>query len=178
MVRTMNAAENATPEANARFMFARIVPSQIGSSPFRITRKSRIFMHPLSHHMIRAEFDLSGIANLTLAPQINPLRGSCATRRDTGIVGVRLSIDGRPLGPRFIVDRDYSKTLPIDVDGAAWLRVDIDDGNGTEACDWFAPGFPSIAGAADASMSPAANSKGTAARAGECGTSHLAAAMH
>ncbi|MGA9342281.1 MAG: hypothetical protein WBV61_08100, partial [Rhodanobacteraceae bacterium] len=105
MVRTMNAAENATPEANARFMFARIVPSQIGSSPFRITRKSRIFMHPLSHHMIRAEFDLSGIANLTLAPQINPLRGSCATRRDTGIVGVRLSIDGRPLGPRFIVDR-------------------------------------------------------------------------
>ncbi|MGA9421717.1 MAG: sulfatase-like hydrolase/transferase [Rhodanobacteraceae bacterium] len=147
IVSTAVVPANATPENNAMFMFSRIDAEQSGLSPFRITHQSRIFMHPVADRTTWAEFDVSDIAEVTLAPQINPLLGSCATRADTGIVGVHLSLDGRSLSPRFVVDRNYAKTLPIKVDGAAHLRIDIDDGNGTEACDWFALGFPRIVGA-------------------------------
>ncbi|HET6546155.1 MAG TPA: sulfatase-like hydrolase/transferase [Rhodanobacteraceae bacterium] len=156
LVRTANIPAGATPEVNAMFMFARIVARQTGLGTFRITRKRRIFMHPSADHAASAVFDLSGIANLTLAPRINPLLGSCITRHDTGVVGVRISLAGRPVLPRFMVDRDYAQTLPIATHGATRLRVDVDDGNGTADCDWFALGFPAIGGAAPGAVASAA----------------------
>jgi hypothetical protein len=151
---------DGTPETNAMFMYARIEAGRSGLSPFRITEDRRIFMHPVSDRDTWAEFDVSGIAALDLAPRINPLRGGCSTREDTGVIGLWVSLDGKPVGTRIVVNRDYQGIVPVAVNGARRLRIDIDDGNGTEACDWFSLGFPVLAGiAAPARSTPAAMSE-------------------
>ncbi len=159
VVSTAKVPVDALPERNAMFMFARIAAQRIGFGPFRITRKNRIFMHPVNDHAAWADFDVSGIADITLAPGINPLLGSCLTRNDTGIVGVRLSLDGHALLPRFVVDRNYAKRVPVHVAGATRLRVEVDDGNGTVDCDWFSLGFPRIAAVAPAAAPAAAGAR-------------------
>lgn len=137
----------ATPSAasNAQFMFQRMAARRQGAVPLGISPAGQIFMPPAKDHAGWVEFDVSGLASLTLAPRINPLTAGCKANPQAGVVGVGVTLDGHPLRPRFIVDRDYARSLAVDVSGARRLRVAVDPGNGTTDCDWFSLGFPALA---------------------------------
>ncbi len=143
---------------NAQFMFQRMAARQQGDVTLRISPAGQIFMPPAKNHAGWIEFDVSGMASLTLAPRINPLTAGCKANPEAGVVGVRITLDGRPLRSRFIVNRDHTRPLVLDVSGARRLRVEVDQGNATTNCDWFSIGFPALAlksAAGDASVGKA-----------------------
>lgn len=139
---TMPAPESAV--ANAMFMYQRMAARQPGDVSIGISPPGWIFMPPAQEHTSWVEFDVSGVQQLTLAPRINPLNAWCMARTDTGIVGVSLALDGQSVRSRFIVDRHETPPIVLDTRGARRLRVEVDQGNGTTYCDWFAVGFPSV----------------------------------
>jgi hypothetical protein len=127
------------------FMFPRMLAKQVGYAKFEVVAGNGIFMHPAMDHTSWAELDVSGLASVTLAPHINrSLPKACAGNPSAGIVGVTVSLDGRPVAPRFIVDRNYAKQLVLNTDGARRLRIEVDNGNADATCDWFFMGFPAL----------------------------------
>ncbi len=144
VVRMRQLPAHASSEINAAFMFDNIVARQRAYHAIRLNRTERILMQPDDSKPAWADFDVSHIASLTLDPRINPLVGSCRTRSDTGIVGFSASLDGREVIPRFILNRDYDKPITLDTRAAATLRITVDKGNNTMACDWFSVAFPHI----------------------------------
>lgn len=153
---------HASSLTRAVFMFNNISARKRAYGDIQLTHERRILLQPSPHQTAWIEFDVSHLASLALAPQINPLMGSCKTRSDTGIVGFSASLDGKPVIPRFILDRDYHKVVTLDTRGAETLRISVDKGNDTTACDWFAIGFPhieldehaAVAGAASSAAKP------------------------
>jgi hypothetical protein len=134
------------PAANdyGMFMFQRIRAEQTGLMALRVDTGNGVFMHPGSDRTTWAEFDVSDLASVTLAPHINALTPGCARHPDAGVVGVTISLDGRPVMPRFVMDRNYARTFALDTKGARRLRVEVDKGNGDITCDWFSLGFPAL----------------------------------
>jgi hypothetical protein len=137
------------------FMFARLLDERAGSGTVHLNAKKRVALSPSRSREAMAEFDVSGLASLRLEPRIDNLFGSCLQRSDTGVVGVRLSLDGRPVAPRFIVDRQYTDGLDLQVNGSHRLRIEVDQGNATPDCDYFALGFSSIVAAPADTSAPA-----------------------
>ncbi|HET6632467.1 MAG TPA: sulfatase-like hydrolase/transferase [Rhodanobacteraceae bacterium] len=144
VVRMRALPAGSSSSINAAFMYDNIVQRQRAYGPIEINRGDRILMQPDNQKPVWADFDVSHVASLTLAPMINPLVGSCRTRDDTGIVGVTVSLDGTPVTPRFVVDRNPHQPLTIDTRGATRLRVSVDNGNGKMDCDWFSVAFPRL----------------------------------
>ncbi|MGA7298534.1 MAG: sulfatase-like hydrolase/transferase [Rhodanobacteraceae bacterium] len=144
VVRMQQLPAHASSEINAAFMFDNIVGRQRAYQAIRLNRTERILMQPDNGKPAWADFDVSHVASLTLDPQINPLVGSCLTRTDTGIVGFSVSLDGKQAIPRFILDRNYRKPVTLDTRNADTLRITVDKGNDTMACDWFSVAFPQI----------------------------------
>lgn len=129
---------------NNAFMFDNIIARQLGYKEIRFSHSERILMQPGANRPAWADFDVRHVRHLVLAPRINPLLGSCRTRSDTGIVGFSASLDGKPVVPRFLLDRDYDKTIALDTRKASMLRITVDKGNDTMACDWFSIAFPEL----------------------------------
>lgn len=144
VVRMRQLPASASTEINAAFMFDNIVARQRGYQAIRLNRVERILMQPSDSKPVWADFDVSHVASLTLDPQINSLVGSCLTRTDTGIVGFSASLDGSSVVPHFILDRHYDKPITLDTRDAKTLRITIDKGNDSMACDWFSVAFPKI----------------------------------
>jgi hypothetical protein len=128
----------------AAFMYARLTSESPGYGSVHVNRMKRITLMPSRTRRATAEFDVAGLARLELVPRIDNLMGSCLRRTDTGIVGVQLSLDGKPLMPRFVVDRDFSQAITVDTRGYRKLKVEVDDGNATPDCDYFAAGFSDV----------------------------------
>ena len=131
-------------DGNAMFMYQRIVARQGGDLTLGISPAGYVFMPPAHDRTNWVEFDVTGLRTLTLTPRINPLNAWCKARTDTGVVGVRVSLDGALVQPRFIVDRNHVRPVVLDIGKSRRLRVEVDEGNGTPYCDWFALGFPSV----------------------------------
>jgi phosphoglycerol transferase MdoB-like AlkP superfamily enzyme len=142
-------AAAAPPARASTFMFARLLREQPGSGSVHLNARRRIALAPAHDRLAMAEFDVSGLASLSLVPRIDNLLGKCLTRSDTGIVGVHLSLDDVPVMPRFVVDRDYGKVLDLPIHGGHRLRIEVDEGNATTDCDYFAIGFSDIVAAHD-----------------------------
>lgn len=144
VVRMQQLPAGASTEINAAYMYDNIVARQRGYHAITLNRVERILMQPGNNTPAWADFDVSHVSSLTLDPKINSLVGSCLTRTDTGIVGFSASLDGKPVIPRFILNRDYRKPVTLDTSKAKTLRITIDKGNETMACDWFSVAFPQI----------------------------------
>ncbi|WP_424682098.1 sulfatase-like hydrolase/transferase [Frateuria sp. YIM B11624] len=143
-VTSSHIAVGAPPVRASVFMFARLLDERAGTGTVHLNAKKRVALSPSRNREAMAEFDVSGLASLRLEPRIDNLFGRCLQRSDTGVVGVRVSLDGRPVEPRFIVDRQYAGGLDVQVNGGHRLRVEVDHGNATPDCDYFAMGFSSI----------------------------------
>jgi hypothetical protein len=126
------------------FMFQRIRAEQAGRMVLRVDMGNGVFMNPGRDRTSWAEFDVSDMASVTLAPHIDALTPDCAKRADAGVVGVTVSLDGRPAMPRLIVDRNYAKAFALDTRGAHRLRVEVDKNNGDVTCEGFSLGFPAL----------------------------------
>lgn len=128
----------------AAFMYSRLTSESPGYGSVHVDRMKRITLMPSRKRQAMAVFDVSRLASLELVPRIDNLMGSCLRRTDTGIVGVQLSLDGKPVMPRFIVDRNFSQAITVDTRGHHELEVEVDDGNDTPDCDYFATGFSNV----------------------------------
>jgi hypothetical protein len=154
-VTSSHIAPEAPPYRASLFMFARLREERAGAGTVHINARKRVALSPSRSSEAVAEFDVSGLTSLRLEPRIDNLFGSCLQRSETGIVGVRLSLDGHPVAPRFIVDRHYADGLDVQVNGSQRLRVEVDQGNGTPDCDYFAMGFSHIVAASADNAGPA-----------------------
>lgn len=145
---------------NLDWLLQHEIGKQDGDVPVMVQQDARLFMPPADHDAW-IEFDVSGLDGIELSPRINKLSAECLAldKPDArvGVVGLTLSLDGKPLRPRLIVDRDYDKTLDLDVKGGHTFRIDVDKGNSVTWCDWFSVGFPKITGSA---MAPASVAPG------------------
>jgi hypothetical protein len=139
----------------AAFMYSRLTSESPGYGSVHVNRMKRITLMPSRTRQATAEFDVTGLARLELVPRIDNLMGSCLRRTDTGIVGVQLSLDGKPVMPRFLVDRDFSQAITVDTRGHHRLKVEVDKGNATPDCDYFATGFSGVVAQMQATASAA-----------------------
>ncbi|MGN2252862.1 hypothetical protein ACFWZ4_05765 [Frateuria sp. GZRe12] len=142
-------APAAPPARASTFMFARLLRERSGSGSVHLNARRRITLAPSRDHVAMAEFDVTGLASMSLVPRIDNLLGRCLARNDTGVVGVHLLLDDVPVMPRFVVDRDYGKVLDLPIHGGRRLRIEVDKGNATTDCDYFALGFSDIVAAHD-----------------------------
>lgn len=138
--------------ANLRWLVAHETASQQGLAPFDIQPDGRLFMHPAEERSAWVDVDVTGVTALDLVPRINTLSAECEAMdgpgKETGLVGLTVSIDGRPVRPRFLVDRSYAGHVPVTVDGGHTLRIEVDKGNRVAACDWFSVGVDRLEGPA------------------------------
>jgi hypothetical protein len=67
--------------------------------------------------------------------------------KEAGVVGLTVMMDGKPVVPRFIVDRTYKDKLSIATQGGRTLRIEVDKGNDVTWCDWFSVGVDKLEGA-------------------------------
>ncbi len=144
VIRMQQLPADTSSTINAAFMYDNMIARQRGYHAIRLNRNERILMQPGANRAAWADFDVSHITHLILDPRINPLVGSCKTRSDTGIVDFSVSLDGKPVVPRFILDRNYDRPITLDTRRASTLRITVDKGNDTTACDWFSVAFPEI----------------------------------
>lgn len=126
------------------FMYPRIARRQGGDLPLGISPAGYLFMPPAHERTNRAEFDVTRIRALTLTPRINPLSAWCKARLEIEVAGVRVSLDGTLVPPRFIGGRSYAQEIILDVGKFRRLRVQVDEGNGKPYCDRFAVGFTAV----------------------------------
>ncbi len=144
IVRMRQLPADRSTEINTIFMFDNIVARRHAYGTIRINHLDRISMQPDNENSAWADFDVGYVTSLTVDPRIDPLLGSCKARSDTGTVGFSASLDGRTVVPRFILDRNYDKPITLDTRDAKTLRIMIDKGNDSMACDWFSVAFPQI----------------------------------
>jgi hypothetical protein len=137
---------NATPVAESAFMYSRLTDGKVGYGTIHINGKKRVTITPGlgKDNVAWADFDVEGLSSLTLEPRVDNLFGQCAIRTDTGIVGLRVLLDGKQIIPRFIVDRSYTESLDVVTHGARSLRIEVDEGNSINDCDYFAIGFSHV----------------------------------
>lgn len=119
-----------------------------GYSPIMVQSDNRLFMPPGDDHSAWIEFDVSSIHQLVLSPYINPLSSDCANQnepgKEAGVAGVDFLLDDKPVIPRFLVDRNYRGSIPINVNGAHTLRITVDKGNQVSWCDWLSIGVQEL----------------------------------
>jgi arylsulfatase A-like enzyme len=137
---------SATPVTESAFMYSRLTDGKVGYGTIHINGKKRVTVTPGlgKDNAAWADFDVTGLSSLTLEPRVDNLFGQCAARTDTGIVGLRVLLDGKQVIPRFIVDRNYTGSLDVVTHGARSLRIEVDEGNSINDCDYFAMGFSHI----------------------------------
>lgn len=137
---------------NVRWMMARKTASQVGYLPFSLDGNAQLFMHPAEDHPAWIDFDLEGIDALELTPQIKPLTPDCLALnkpgQEAGMVGLRVAIDGRPIMPRTLIDRNLHTSLAVETNGGKVMRIEVDKGNQVSWCDWFDIGFRTLEGPA------------------------------
>lgn len=148
-----------TKMANLRWMIGREKASQQGFSPFEVGDDAQLLMPPADDHTAWINFDVTGVATLELTPHINPLSGECKAMNEpgkvAGTVGLTVSLDGKPVVPRFEIDRFYHDNLSVPVNGGHILRIEVDKGNEVSWCDWFSVGFNRIDRGAPVAVSDA-----------------------
>lgn len=142
---------NPTPMANSAFMYSRLIDGKVGYGTIHISGKMRVTIVPGTgkNRLAWADFDVAGLSSFKLQPKVDNLFGKCAIRTDTGIVGLRVLLDGHEVIPRFIVDRYYDGTLDVATHGGRSLRIEVDEGNSINDCDYFSVGFSDILGEKD-----------------------------
>jgi hypothetical protein len=137
--------------ANIRWLLSRKKAEHQGLLPFSTDRDAQLLMHPADDHSAWMEFDVAGIDKLLLTPRINPLSNECKAMnqpgKEAGVVGLTVMMDGKPVVPRFIVDRTYKDKLSIATQGGRTLRIEVDKGNDVTWCDWFSVGVDKLEGA-------------------------------
>lgn len=126
------------------FMFSRLMVEEPGYGSVHVNRMKRITIMPSRARQAVAEFDLAGLASVELQPRIDNLMGSCLRHTEAGVVGVQMSLDGKAVMPRFLVDRNFRQTIALDARGHRRLRIEVDEGNATPDCDYFALGFSGV----------------------------------
>ncbi|MHB1058752.1 MAG: LTA synthase family protein [Rhodanobacter sp.] len=138
--------------ANLEWMVGREKGKQQGYAPFKIGQDAQLFMHPADDHSTWIDFDVTGLDSLELSPHINQLSKECRAMNtpgsEAGVVGLALTLDGKPVVPRMVVDRNYDKKLPLTVKGGHNLRIEVDKGNDVAWCDWFSVGVTKLDGPA------------------------------
>lgn len=121
---------------------------QQGYSPLVLQSDDRLFMHPADDHAAWIDFNVDGVDELTFNPHINTLSPECAAKKEpgkeAGLVSLEFQLDGKPVMPPFIVDRNYADTVPIQTDGAHILRISVDKGNQVSWCDGFSIGVDKL----------------------------------
>ncbi|MGN2242006.1 LTA synthase family protein [Frateuria sp. GZRR33] len=142
----------ASKMANLTWLVGREKGQQAGAAPFRIDQDAQLFMHPSEDHSTWIDFDVTGADDLELTPQINRLTPECKAMnspgREGGLVGLTVTLDGKPVVPRLLVDRDYARKLPVKLAGGHTLRIEVDKGNQVSSCDWFSVGVSKLDGPA------------------------------
>jgi hypothetical protein len=137
---------------NAKWMINHETNSRQGEMPFSIQWDGRLFMHPAEDHPAWIDFSVSDLAALNLSPRIDPLSPECQAMNkpgmEAGLIGLSMSLDGKPVAPHTIVDRHYTERLHLALHGGRTLRITVDKGNNTTACDWFAIGFDALTASA------------------------------
>lgn len=131
-------------EAGLAKIMPRIVAKQEAYQPIE-PKGGRLFMHPSDSSSALVEIDVAGLSSLTLSPYILDFSGDkgCEQNPGGGIVEVVWSVDGAERG-RQLVDRNYTGLIPLQLDGASKLKVDVNNGNNAPWCDWAAVGFVSV----------------------------------
>jgi hypothetical protein len=141
----------ATKMANLTWLVGREEAQQAGAAPFRIDQDAQLFMHPSEGHSTWIDFNVTGADDLVLTPHINSLDPGCKAMntpgKEAGVVGLTVSLDGKPLVPRLLVDRNYEQALPVKLAGGHTLRIEVDKGNQVSSCDWFSVGVSKLEGA-------------------------------
>lgn len=125
-------------------MQPRITWTQEAYAPIKpVANNSRLFMHPLVDKDAAAEFDISGLSSVSLSPYIEDLSLDCARSPDAGVVSFSYALDdGAPVA--VTVDRNYNELVKLDTSNAKTLKVAVNEGNGTNSCDWFSLGFVGV----------------------------------
>lgn len=141
----------ATKMANLTWLVGREQAQQAGAAPFKIDQDGQLFMHPSADHSTWIDFNVTGADDLVLTPHINSLDPGCKAMntpgKEAGVVGLTVSLDGKPLVPRLLVDRNYEHALPVKLAGGHTLRIEVDKGNQVSSCDWFSVGVSKLEGA-------------------------------
>lgn len=146
--------------ANLRWLMSREKARQTGYSPFEVSRNGQLMMPPAEDHSAWLDVDVADINGLVLSPRINPLNAECKAMntpgKEAGVVGLQLSLDGKVIVPRKIIDRDDDDvSLPVDVSDGRTLRIEVDKGNDVSWCDWFSVGVTKLDGPAVTNALPA-----------------------
>lgn len=151
--------------ANLSWMLGRMLAQQQGLAPFRIEPDAQLFMHPADDHPATIDFNVSGLDRLELTPHINGLNDECKgfnePGKEAGVVGLSISLDGKPLMSRQLIDRSFQQSVPLEVKGGHDLRIEVDKGNQVSWCDWFSVGVDEISGPAFGSSPASAASVST-----------------
>lgn len=112
---------------------------------FQPVGDGRLKMHPGQNEVSWLDFDVSGLEEVEISGQIEPLYGECHNinepGKENGVVGLTFSIDDQAIGERVIVDQNNRHSERIRTDGARNLRVIVDKGNEVDWCDHFSIGI-------------------------------------
>ncbi len=134
--------------ANLDFLLARVLEKDQAYGSFRRTGDGQLFMHPDEARPARLVLDVAELDALELTPRIEPLNDECLgfnePGKEGGVVGLEVLLDGRPMLPRTLIDRDHAASLPLQVAGGKRLELSVDKGNEVPWCDWFSVGARAI----------------------------------
>jgi hypothetical protein len=133
---------------NLRWVISHETASQQGLAPFDTGPDAQLFMHPAVDRSAWIDVDVRGVTALVLTPHINALDDKCkalnAPGKEAGVVGLTVAVDGKPVLPRFLVDRTWQRKLPVAIAGGRTLRIEVDKGNQVDWCDWFSVGVDTL----------------------------------
>lgn len=134
--------DNVAPQllrAGFSGMQRRVLRTVEAYSKIQPTAQFRYFMHPTMEKDAVIEFNVSGLAEVTLSPRISDLDPTCFSDPEAATVAMSYALDANA-PTRVIVDRKYDHLIPIVLRGARSLTVSVNQGNGVITCDWFGLG--------------------------------------
>jgi len=130
-------------QSGLKAMETRVLRTVDAYSKVEPTPTFRYFMHPTMDKDASIEFDISGLASVTLSPRIGDLSPECLSDPNAGVVQLSYALDGgSPV--KMTVDRNYNQLLPLELTKSRTLKVEVNQGNDAATCDWFGLGIVNV----------------------------------
>lgn len=139
----MDSANTQDLQAGLEAMTPRILMTVDAFSKVEPTRAHRYFMHPSVEKEAVIEFNIEGLAALTLSPRIGELSADCLADPLAGSVQMSWSLDDAP-PTTLTIDRQYGDVISVDIGTSKKIRVEVGKGNDVVTCDWFGLGFLNV----------------------------------